>query len=258
MKHAALALLAFAFGCAPDPVAAPPAAAVAQLPEAPPPPPRTRKLIRVIVALCDNAHQGIVPVPARLGNGQDPASNLYWGAAYGVKTFFRRSEHWAPQPAAKPADPAILDQVAFRGRVLPVDLIAEAYDGAKMTAAVARFFQEAASGDADLVCFVGHNGLMDAPLGVLPARGRTNPSGSVVLACKSRAYFAEPLRRVGCPPLVTTSGFMAPEAYSLDALMRSWAAGGDASAMALQAGLAYARYQKCSESAARKLFVAGE
>jgi len=30
----------------------------------------------VIVALCDNESQGIVPVPARLGNGQDPGSNL--------------------------------------------------------------------------------------------------------------------------------------------------------------------------------------
>ena len=30
----------------------------------------------VIVALCDNESQGIVPVPARLGNGHDPGSNL--------------------------------------------------------------------------------------------------------------------------------------------------------------------------------------
>jgi hypothetical protein len=26
----------------------------------------------VIVALCDNLHQGIVPVPKAIGNGQDP------------------------------------------------------------------------------------------------------------------------------------------------------------------------------------------
>jgi len=38
----------------------------------------------VVVALCDNVHQGIVPVPRALGNGQDPSSNLYWGARYGV------------------------------------------------------------------------------------------------------------------------------------------------------------------------------
>ncbi|MEM6697149.1 MAG: hypothetical protein AAF599_02045, partial [Bacteroidota bacterium] len=41
--------------------------------------------IHVFVALCDNVNQGIVPVPEHLGNGQDANSNLYWGAAYGVK-----------------------------------------------------------------------------------------------------------------------------------------------------------------------------
>jgi hypothetical protein len=51
--------------------------------------------VHVFVALADNEHQGIVPIPARLGNGLDPAHNLYWGAAAGVKTFFIRSADWA-------------------------------------------------------------------------------------------------------------------------------------------------------------------
>ena len=42
-----------------------------------------------MVALADNDHQGIVPVPRQLGDGDDPANNLYWGARYGVKTYFR-------------------------------------------------------------------------------------------------------------------------------------------------------------------------
>lgn len=41
--------------------------------------------VHVFVALADN-RQGIAPVPARIGNGQDPANNLYWGARYGIKT----------------------------------------------------------------------------------------------------------------------------------------------------------------------------
>lgn len=44
--------------------------------------------LHVIVALVDNAFQGIVPVPAKIGNGDDAFNNLYWGAAFGVKTFF--------------------------------------------------------------------------------------------------------------------------------------------------------------------------
>jgi hypothetical protein len=35
------------------------------------------RVVHVFVALADNAHQGIVPVPARLGNGDDAAANLY-------------------------------------------------------------------------------------------------------------------------------------------------------------------------------------
>ena len=52
------------------------------------------KTIHVFVALCDNDNQGIVPVPSKLGNGQDPKNNLYWGALYGVKTHFKNSKDW--------------------------------------------------------------------------------------------------------------------------------------------------------------------
>jgi len=52
---------------------------------------RSLKVVHVFVALCDNEHQGIVPVRAELGNGRDPRTNLYWGAMYGVKTYFSRT-----------------------------------------------------------------------------------------------------------------------------------------------------------------------
>ena len=35
------------------------------------------KIIHVFVALCDNDSQGIVPVPKKIGNGNDPDNNLY-------------------------------------------------------------------------------------------------------------------------------------------------------------------------------------
>lgn len=52
------------------------------------------RTIHVFVALADNEHQGIVPVAAKLGNGEDAEHNLYWGSAYGIKTFFSRSPDW--------------------------------------------------------------------------------------------------------------------------------------------------------------------
>src|SRR5947208_1786430 len=57
------------------------------------------RTIHVFVALADNKNQGIVPVAAILGNGEDPVHNLYWGSAYGVKTFFSRSGDWELLPA---------------------------------------------------------------------------------------------------------------------------------------------------------------
>lgn len=43
------------------------------------------RTVHVFVALADNKNQGIVPVAASLGNGEDPARNLYWGSACGIK-----------------------------------------------------------------------------------------------------------------------------------------------------------------------------
>ena len=45
--------------------------------------------VHVFVPLCDNEHQGIVPVNKSLGDGFNPHSNLYWGALYGVKTHLK-------------------------------------------------------------------------------------------------------------------------------------------------------------------------
>lgn len=240
------------------------------------------RVVHVFVALCDNTNQGIVPVPAKLGDGQDPAGNLYWGAMYGVKTFLKRSPHWTVVEETRPRlSPGALDRVVFRSREVrpPVYVLAEAYNGAKMQTALTDFFLAAAGrssrdftvaeqngarrlqagGAADMVCFVGHNGLMDVSLPEIPSAGlgRTSPA-SVVLACRSNSYFAAPLGRLGSRPLITTSGLMAPEAYTLDAIIRSWAAGDTAESIHAKAAAAYAKYQRCSVGAAKRLFVAGQ
>ena len=67
----------------------------------------------VVVALCDNKYQGIVPVPAELGDGDNPSSNLYWGALFGVKTFLSRHADWSHLNIGTSDNPSILDQVAF-------------------------------------------------------------------------------------------------------------------------------------------------
>jgi hypothetical protein len=247
----------------------------------PNPGPPAWRVVHVFVALCDNEHQGIVPVPAALGNGRDPARNLYWGAQYGVKGFFSRSPDWQPvRIAPRPVPEHVLSEAVFRyaGSNPEVLLFAQAFDGAFIKETLEQFLQTAAgrasasfeiddaerravvpvASAADLVCFVGHDGFMDFQLDNLPEyAGGTQPRGAVVLACKSQQYFSEPLRRAHCAALLMTTGLMAPEAYVLDSVVRNWAAGAGANQIRESAAGAYAKYQKCGLNAARRLFVGG-
>jgi hypothetical protein len=244
-----------------------------------PRPVRNYRVVQVFVALCDNKNQGIVPVPPALGNGQNPKSNLYWGAQFGVKTYVNRSPGWELLPCRSSNTPAyVLDEIAFTARLAgrPVYIIAQAYDGAHMKDAVADFLKSAAGqmpaeftlqppaadpliaagSAADMVCFVGHNGLMDFTLDSTPTNtGQPHPACAVVLACKSRDYFLDPLGKANCKPLITTTGLMAPEAYTLEAIIRSWATGQTPEQSRQAAAQAYAKYQKCSVAPALRLFV---
>lgn len=238
-------------------------------------------VVHVTVALCDNLHQGIVPVPAKLGNGQDPRSNLYWGARYGVLTYLARDAGWTRVDVEPAGDPRILERAAFRAeiprgdRTARVYLVADAWDGKHILPAISSFLSMArgpaseqvsvradgarvslpAGGAAHVQVFVGHNGLMD---GSLPrdegSAGRDIPASSIVLACRSKAYFLEPLRDASSHPLLLTTGLMAPEAYTLDAAVRAWIGGGAGAAVREAAAAAYDTHQKCGLRAARRLF----
>ena len=52
------------------------------------------KQVAVFVALCDNEHQGIAPVPAKIGKGDDPANNLYWGCSDALPKVMRAAKDW--------------------------------------------------------------------------------------------------------------------------------------------------------------------
>jgi hypothetical protein len=235
------------------------------------------RVVHVYVSLADNQHQGIVPVPSRLGNGDDPAANLYWGAAFGVKTFFRKSPDWELVAASQGPSLSILERCVFKNRREPVYLVADAYQGSRMRDAVKDFLSAAAglnsaslhfhteSGDvsiaigggADLVAYVGHDAFMDfsIPAIVNAAPGR-HPE-AIILACASKAYFSSYLRSAGSVPLLWTSGLMAPEAYTLKAALDGWIAKEDAEHVRQLAAVAYDKYQHCGLRAAQRLFVTG-
>jgi hypothetical protein len=230
----------------------------------------------VIVALADNEHQGIVPIPSTLGDGDRPQSNLYWGAMYGVKGFLKRSADWHAVPIPASKDPRVLERVLFRrevtreGRRATAYLLAEAWQGREIAASIGQFLEMtrgqhvgtvrvdgrdiATGGAAHLIAFVGHNGLMDFGVPDLRAGGGTDPARvAVVLACESDFFFSK-LIRPNAAPLVTTASLMAPEAYVLDAIVANWFAGAAPGEVVESAARAYGQYQKISLRSARRIF----
>ncbi len=232
-----------------------------------------QRVIHVVVALCDNVNQGIVPVPATLGNGQDTERNLYWGAAYGVRSWFDRSKEWKRMDRSAAPRSHVLERIIWKHATEDVFLVADAYDGAFIELATRDLLSYAGGhdgtsvtcggrtlsmgGGADLVAYCGHDGLMDfAP----PAdRGPANNARRevIILACISKRFFAAPLSSTGASPLLWTTGLMAPEAYTLDAALQGWIKHEGPGAVRERAAGAYAKWQKCSVAAARRLLVTG-
>jgi len=271
-----LSILLLFIGCEKQPAASmsKPLRPRSTLKSPPPTPQKTAKTIHVFVALCDNENQGIVPVPPLLGNGNDPRNNLYWGAMYGTKTFLKKSKQWIFIQEIKQPKKPILQRIIFRHATQKVYLVADAYQGAHIKQTLIDFLRSAAgynpsslslngallglNGKADLVVYVGHNGLMDVRIAPIPPIKNRRGNDAMVLACKSKPYFQPRLSRFHSRSVLLTTGFMAPEAYTLSAAVSAWAANKDASAIREAAAQAYHSYQKCGIKGARRLFYAEE
>ena len=214
------------------------------------------------MSLADNANQGIVPIKASLGNGQDPRNNLYWGALYGAKTHFKRMSGWTVESATSD-NPAVLDSFELTNAASPSAKIrVEAWDGAKQKQAVKAYFQDLRNDGSpnDLVCFAGHNALMDLFLANVPALKSTRNANinrgrkGVVIACQSSPYFEPHHDKLGVESYVMTWGLMAPEAYVLEGILTPWLKGEGSNAARAGAAKQYARYQKIPVRSANRLF----
>jgi len=229
-----------------------------------------RRVIHVIVALCDNENQGIVKVPTDLGNGQEARNNLYWGARYGIKTFFSRSGSWrAISFDGKPNDSAVLERAVFFCDKSQSWLVADAYDGRHIKRALQTFMgnrsEEMVRGVGKngaalplslttLRVYVGHNGLMDFE--VTDIAKKLSPGlDTMVFCCKSKSYFNTRLQNLGMRPRLLTTGLMAPEAYAVEAAVNAWIRDSDHVAATAKA---YAKYQRISIKSASRLFAEGD
>jgi len=234
------------------------------------------KTIHVYVALCDNVYQGIVPVPKKIGNGKDPRLNLYWGAGYGVKTFFDvKTKDWKLVKSLKSSNPNILDRLLFKHVTKEIYLLADAYDGEQIKPCVEDFLKSSNKqntltikvadqelffgGGAELVAYVGHDGLMDFDVNVpyFDIEDDQNKNDVMILACYSRSYFSSEIEKANANPILWTTHLMAPEAYTLKAAIDGWINNETGAQIDERAAQAYHKYQKCGIRGARNLFTTG-
>lgn len=170
----------------------------------------------------------------------------------------------------------ILERLVFRSKTDPeVWLVADVYAGRhikKCTEDLLGFasgweplpvvWEEGAvvaGGRADLLVYMGHNGLMDFSLPDYPSSQEDRFREVAVFSCVSEPYFNQILIEAGARPLLMTRQLMAPEAYILAALAEGWIKKEEPAALHERVALAYNKYQKCGLKAARNTFaVPGE
>jgi len=231
---------------------------------------KTTKTIHIFVALCDNKYQGIVPVPSKIGNGQDPYNNLYWGTAYGIKTYFKRSKEWKLLKTQK-VDNTILERLIFKHKTKNYYIVADAYNGKYIKQTTKDFLKSSSGlikdtlkignttigikGNAKLAAYIGHDGLMDFQLTETYKNKDQQKRDVIILACYSKSYFAPHLKNANINPLVWTTGLMAPEAYTIHDALTGYINNETNEEIRSKAALAYANYQNCSKKAARNLLV---
>lgn len=232
----------------------------------------TSKVIHIIVALCDNKYQGIVPVGAKIGNGQDPDNNLYWGCAYGIRSYFKKSAEWKFLKAEKKKG-NILERIYFKHKSKDAYLVADAYDGQFIKKATEDFLAATAGskketveidgkslgiyGHAQLVSYIGHDGLMDFTVDSDYKNVDGKQRDCIILACMSRNFFKTYIKNANARPLVWTTQLMAPEAYTIHDAITGWLLDETPKQIHSRAAKAYSKYQKCSLAAASKLLATG-
>ena len=231
-------------------------------------------IVHLYIPLCDNEHQGIVPTSKSLGDGLSVRTNLYWATSGGTKAYFKKQADWELLYDSLNIDSNVLERVVFKKNIdrIPVFLIADAYRGDRMEETLNNYLSAIAgahtdsvlldngttlvgAGNADMVMFNGHNGMMDA----VRLNNYPNKDGRkkdvVMNACVSYGYLQEEFMKAGGYPLVRTNTLLYPGAYVLAQIIEDWVKGVEEKQLCLNAGRAYCLKHDCG--AGSKVYKAG-
>jgi hypothetical protein len=234
-------------------------------------------VVQVHVPLCDN---DIIPCGnARLGDGDNPDTNLYWATSPGFGRWFTRKKSGWKQvldgDGATVGDADVLDVRVFRRTVkasrawrkagaparFDVYVVAQAWRGAAIDAALAAYAADlyggaeraieladgttiAAGGAARIVAYVGHNRLMDVDAYAWPAEAPDAPAkGAVAIACHTASYMGEDVPAATRVPLLMTRDFLFANAAPLERAVVAFAEGGGYADVRTAAAEGYAAAQ---------------
>ncbi|WP_061249827.1 hypothetical protein [Leptospira alstonii] len=216
--------------------------------------------IEVFIPLCDGSQ-----LSCGKGKAGDPRSldgNLYWGAAFGAESFFKRTSGFqvVNRQEGDPGSPILrnlwLERIPKKGE-RKVSILLRAYAGDKIDDALVDFLNATTGkSDADLLVWAGHDRLMDRLPPKIQSLKIPSSKSVAVLACESEKYFGPVIRSIGANPIALTRTFMAPEAYLLVALAETSARSGIRDKKAIRSALidAYAKYQRISTRASGTVF----
>ena len=112
-------------------------------------------------------------------------------------------------------------------------------------------------GNASLLAYIGHDGLMDFQLTESFINKDEIQRNCIVLACYSKSYFSPHLKNANVKPLIWTTGLICPEAYTLHDTISRFINKKSNEEIRSMAAKAYSKYQRCSEKSAKTLLVTG-
>lgn len=226
----------------------------------------------VTVVLCTNRNK-----VTAICNEDNAKDNLYWGARWGVKTYFRKSKDWTTLPAPAAENPNIVDRALFVKKD-PIGasnatlyILADVWRGGDARKATEHFLLMSsgeniekfkvddqtlyAGGEAHVTAYLGHNTLKKwSP--DLKLRKNPMPSSAIVLG-RHTTSFTPFIDQAGAFPLLTTKGVVTPEAYTLESAIIAWLTTTDPNKTLEQAAQTFADYQKANLSWTKSLFIAG-
>jgi hypothetical protein len=233
-------------------------------------------VVQVHVPLCDN--DVLRCGRGRLGDGDDPDGNLYWATSGGFRGWFnRRGSSWTEVLRQRSTEPDRVELRVWRRwmapsatlrargvrRRFPVYVVAQAWRGESMQAAMAAYSADlfagegevrrielpggevlAAGGGARLVAFVGHNGWMDVGRFDWPeSRADAPRRGTIAIACITEAYLVPAVPGPARVPLLFTRTLLFAGAHAFEGAVTAFAGGVDLATIRTAAARAYAAGQ---------------